>query len=479
MPVVETGAGEVRGFLDRGVPNWRGIPYGRVVQRFRPALPAAPSGPIDATRWGVVSWQVPMGLTPERWSPLHPDAVKGEDCLNLNIWSARPGRPDPQPVLVWIHPGRHMVGGNMTTVDPWVLAAHHDVVVVTVNFRLGPWGWLHLGTIDADLADCVNLAVRDQVLALSWVRDNIAAFGGDPGNVTLFGLSTGGSDVATLAGVPAARGLFHRAAVYSGSAERPIGPGEAARAAERFVAAARPLADTPAALRTLPNVALRHVHRQALRAGEPRYEAMIDGDLLPRPPLESLRAGLATDLPLLVSVTSDEARILDVVAGPAVDRKYAAFADPDDGATHEERIAFLSRKLYHEPAERLLAAVHAAGGHCWAQVFDYHPTTSQLAGNPAVAGRAVHGADTAALFCDLATGDAVDRAVGVQVQRALVGLARTGRPPWPEYTAGDPRARWIAPDGSGGSRRDPLPRTPPRRRALVHQEFRASTAEEP
>ncbi len=457
--VVRTSSGEVHGFLDRGVPNWRGVPYGRIPERFRTPVAATPSGPIDARQWGPDSWQVPMSTTPGRWTPLYPDAVKSEECLNLNIWSARPGSPDPKPVLVWFHPGRHMVGGNMPTVDPWTLAARHDVVVVSANFRLGPWGWLHLGTLDPEFADTLNLALRDQLLMLRWVRDNIAGFGGDPDNVTIFGLSTGGSDVATLLGVPAARGLFHKAAVYSGTAEHQVEPEEAAATAEHFLSTAGTLVRTAADLRHLSNVALGHIHLKALRAGPLQYEPVIDGDLLPGPPLRTLSQGAAADIPLLLSVTSDEARILDLATGPAVDVKYAALAGPERDATHLKKLAFLSRTLYYEPMEHLLKTVHGAGGKCWAQVFDYHPTTSHLAGNPAVAGRAVHGADTAALFGDAEStaGNATDRAIVADVQHALVDLARIGRPGWASYTPGTPVARWITAENAGRTRLGRLP----------------------
>lgn len=457
--VVGTSSGEVHGFLDRGVPNWRGIPYGRIPERFRSPVAATSSGPVDAREWGPVSWQVPMSATPGRWSPLYPDAVKSEECLNLNIWSARTEHPGPKPVLVWFHPGRHMVGGNMPTVDPWTLAARQDVVVVSANYRLGPWGWLHLGTLDPGYADSLNLAVRDQLLMLRWVQDNIAGFGGDPDNVTIFGLSTGGSDVATLLSIPGAQGLFHKAAVYSGTAEHTIEPAEAAATAERFLNAASSLVDSAADLRRLSNVALRHIHLKALQAGPLQYEPVVDGDLVPGPPLQSLARGTAADVPLLLSVTSDEARILDLAGGTAVDDKCASLAGPGRDAIHEEKLAFLSRTLYYEPTERLLSTVHGAGGTCWAQVFDYHPTTSHLAGNPLVAGRAVHGADTAALFGDAhgSAGNAKDRAVVADVHQGLIDLAGHGRPSWPSYSPRTPLAKWISGGDLVGTRLGPLP----------------------
>ncbi|MGW4276221.1 carboxylesterase family protein [Streptomyces seoulensis] len=465
---IETTSGPVRGFLDRGVPNWRGIPYGRVPGRFRPAVPAVAEGPVDAVRWGPVSWQVPMSsASRQHWSPLHADAVQHEDCLNLNIWSARPERPDPQPVLVWFHPGRHMVGGTMRTVDPWAYAARHDLVIVTANYRLGPWGWLSLADLDPAFSDSANLAVRDQLLMLRWVRDNISSFGGDPGNVTIFGLSTGGTDVATLLGVPSATGLFHRAAIYSGNAELSQSREGAAGLARRFVSAAGTLADDAGGLVELSNVALRYTHAQAMRAGQVRYQAVVDGELIPRPPLPAI-ADRAESIPVLVSVTSEEAGILEIVEdGEAVDAKYSRLTGGADDATHAQKVRRLSDELYVRPAERLLAALDArrrdavGTAACWAQVFDYHPTVSHLAGYPRIADRAVHAADTASLFCDPAgpEGTDTDRAVAEGEQSGLVRLARDGDPGWPAYTPEEPVARWIGPRATDGADLGPLPLT--------------------
>ncbi len=350
-----------------------------------------------------------------------------------------------------------------------MFAAHHDVVIVSANYRLGPWGWLYLGALDPDFADGSNLAVRDQLLLLRWVRDNIARFGGDPGNVTLFGLSTGASDVATLLGVPAARGLFHQAAIYSGSADQVGELSEAARFAERFIAAAESLAQTPSELVNLSNTALRYIHRRTIQGGPARYDPVVDGDVLHQPPLRSIADGSVSEVPLLVSVTSDEARILDLVRGNAVDERYARLVEDDGhsggsrhGVGHDDKISLLSRKLYVEPAERLLAAATGAGGHCWAQVFDYHPTTSHLAGNPLVSGKPVHGADTSALFCDVhgCAGTDEDRAVGAEEQRALIDLARNGRPDWQRYTVDRPVAKWLNPDSTDTQTLGALPGEP-------------------
>jgi para-nitrobenzyl esterase len=445
--LVETSSGPLQGFLDREVPNWRGVPYGRIENRFRPALPAVPDGCVDATRWGPISWQVPIyaGMS---WQVVYPDAVEREDCLNLNLWTpAADG--GSRPVLVWLHSGAHVYGsGSSPSMDAWVYAARHDAVIITANFRLGPWGWLYLGDLDPAYADSANLAVLDQILLLQWIRDNVAQFGGDPGNVTIFGVSSGASDVGTLLGAPAARGLFHKAAIYSGNAESTVTAAEAASRAERFMAEAGELAGTPSDLAGAPNVALRHIHRQLLKNdGRVYYGPFVDGEVLPKIPVDSVAEGLMAEVPLLVSCVAAEARMYDAFSPDMVDRMYAARSGPDPDAEHDDKVDFLTEKLYFEPAERLLAAAHKAGGQGWWQIFDYVPTNSPIGNNPIFGGRPVHGVDVPALFIDPegTEGTGVDRAVGAEEQRALMGLARDGRPDWAPWSPAQPAPHRIKP----------------------------------
>lgn len=444
--VVETSSGPVHGLLDRGVPNWRGVPYGRLERRFRPAVPVQPADHVDATRWGSISWQVPIysGMS---WQVVYPEAVEHEECLNLNIWSLGDDGGS-RPVLVWLHSGGHVYGsGSSPSMDAWVYAARHDAVIVTANYRLGPWGWLYLGELDSEYGDSANLPVLDQVLLLRWIRDNIAQFGGDPGNVTIFGVSSGASDVGTLLGTPAARGLFHKAALYSGNAETPVTRDAAVRRAERFLTEAGSLADSPATLAAVPNVALRHIHRKQLKNdGRVYYGPFVDGAVLPQMPVDSVADGLM-DVPLLVSVVAAEARMYDAFSPDMVDRMCAARSGPGPDADHDTKVAFLTEKLYFEPAERLLAAMHKVGTQGWWQVFDYVPTNSPIGNNPIFGGRPVHGVDVSALFIDPngTEGTDVDRAVGAEEQGALMGLARDGRLDWSAWSPTQPTQHRIKP----------------------------------
>lgn len=454
--VVGTTSGPVRGFLDRGVPNWRGVPYARVERRFRPAVPVAPGEEIEATLWGPVSWQLPIQLGRGLYRVPMDDLVENEDCLNLNVWSPGP-RPDgPLPVLVWFHGGSRVNGSASSWIDPWHFAARHGVVVITANYRLGPWGCLYLGGHDPDFADSANLEVLDQVMLLRWIRDNIAGFGGDPGNVTLFGISSGGCDIATLLGTPAAHGLFHRAAIYSGNAEVPMSEEAAVRFTEEFLGAAGPLANSPDDLTRLPNVGLRHIHGKLLERGvSVRYRPFVDGTVVPRPPLETIRAGGVADVPLLMSVTSDEAGIFVAMGDAVFDRAYDAVATGDSTADRDAKTRLLSEKYFWEPTDRLLQAAHQAGQKVWLQKFCYAPTNSNLAAhNPSMADRPVHGTDMASLFVDTEGNDGAetDRLVGAQEQNALIALAREGRPRWPEWSPQAPVTHEITAPSNVGAR---------------------------
>ena len=421
-------------------------------------MPAVPAEQINARTWGPICWQLPpiAGMTA---STGFPDAVESEDCLNLNLWSPDTSPDTRRPVLVWLHFGSRVYSsGSTPLVDAWHFAARHGAVIVTANYRLGPWGWLHLGALDQDFKDGANLATQDQLLLLRWIRDNVAAFGGDPENVTVFGMSSGASDLTTLLGTPTAKGLFHKAALYSG-AHAPMSAADAERFTEEFFEAAGPLASTPADLARLPNVALRTIHRRQLRNGTAalngpymvRYGPFVDGNIIPQPTLVSVEAGLMADVPVLVSNTAEEAGLYD--CWNAVDHIYErVLPDEDQSIDHAEKVRVLSERNWLEPSRRLLTALHKGGGQIWSQQFDYAPATNWQAAlaYPVVASRPVHGADVASLFLDPdgSAGTDTDRAVAALDQGALLALARTGRPPWEQWSPDQPAAHRIAPSGS-------------------------------
>ncbi|WBY09274.1 carboxylesterase/lipase family protein [Sphingomonas sp. 7/4-4] len=211
---VHTAAGAFQGTVEDGVRVFRGIRYGRA-ERFRaPIAVPAPAEVQPATTFGPVSPQ-----SGARYGP------QSEDCLFLNIWTADTRPAARKPVMLYIHGGAYS-GGSVTDPlnDGHALAARGDVVVVTVNHRLNAFGYLYLARLDPRFPDSGNAGQLDLILALRWVRDNIAAFGGDPNKVMVFGQSGGGAKIATMMGMPAARGLFHRAATMSGQQVTASGP---------------------------------------------------------------------------------------------------------------------------------------------------------------------------------------------------------------------------------------------------------------
>ena len=230
-PVVTTTAGKVRGTTREAVQVFKGLRYGADTGgagRFMPPVRPEPWTRVrDALAFGPASPQAGKGEEGETLS---------EDCLFLNVWT--PSAAGKRPVMVYIHGGAYNTGSGAS---PWYdgtrLAKRGDAVVVTVNHRLNAFGYLYLQRIfnDPSVADSGNVGQMDLVLALQWVRDNIAAFGGDPGNVMLFGQSGGGAKIATLMAMPSARGLFHRAATMSGQQVTVGGPFNATKRAQLFL----------------------------------------------------------------------------------------------------------------------------------------------------------------------------------------------------------------------------------------------------
>jgi len=312
---VETGLGKLEGLEIDGVRVFRGIPFAKPPVgelRFRAPEPPEPwTGVRDATAFGGSAPQPPVALVA---LPGMDVGAQSEDCLYLNVYAPAGAAPGTRkPVMVWIHGGGFVIGsGSQIVYDARRLAQRGDVVVVTINYRLGCLGWMDLGDQD-DLAT-ENAGLLDQIAALRWVRDHVSVFGGDPDNVTIFGESAGGMSVGTLMGCPAAHGLFHKAIPQSGSCQGVHADRDSSAAVTAAMLSALGLT-TPHVrqLREMPVEKLVAAQQQVslqlmLTAGKNllAFQPVVDGRTLPRHPLDAVREGLSRHVPLLVGSTRDE-----------------------------------------------------------------------------------------------------------------------------------------------------------------------------
>ena len=321
-PVAKTTAGRVRGRLvDGGILCFKGISYGMdtAKTRFAPPKPSAPWSDVrDAFDWGPKAPQV-VGARPRREDAaamaarpgyhLPPDeGAESEDCLHLNVWTPALRDKKKRPVMVYIHGGAYSNGTvNAQLYDGTRLAKRGDVVVVTVNHRLNSFGYLYLAELAPGFEDSGNAGQLDLVLALEWVRDNIAEFGGDASRVLIFGQSGGGAKCATLMAQPRAHGLFHRVITMSGQQVTGAHPEHATERAKAFLKALGLDTATPTvraeALRTLPMETLQ----KATPAGG-YYGPVTDGRSLPRDPFDPTDPQISMRVPMMLGNMHDETR---------------------------------------------------------------------------------------------------------------------------------------------------------------------------
>lgn len=479
-PIVETTCGRVQGAAQGAILAFRGIPYAAPPlppHRFTAPRPPAPWGAVrDATAYPTQARQI---LFPFLDPVLRHDPANaancdfhrgvengslpyGEDCLALNVWT--PGTGDKRPVMVWLHGGGFTAGagswGWWTGDD---LAAAQDVVVVSLNHRLNIFGFLSLQDHGGPAHGLVtNPGMRDIVMALAWVRDNIAAFGGDPGNVTIFGQSGGGMKVSTLMAMPEARGLFHKAIVQSGPLLRAVPRDRAAAVAE---AALRRLNIGPGQLARLQEVPPDAMLAAFAAAGEgapgmPRqFAPVVDGESLPTHPFDPAAPATAAGIPMMIGATPEEVTSLAGLRDPAFFATTAAelparvahfCAIPPEAAP-----ALIATYRAADPAAgpaRLLARIvsdrqfgfgsiqQAERQSTQAPVFAYRLTWQ----TPVQGGRmgAPHNLDLPLIFGrDRAPGITGDggtahHALAATVQSAWARFARTGSPGagWPAFT---------------------------------------------
>lgn len=327
---VETRAGTVEGYQLETIFAFKGIPYGQSTagpNRFLPPQPVkAWDGVRSARSFGPVAPQDKGTgrLNDEeafifQWN----DSVEGEDCLRLNIWTPGINDNGRRPVMVWLHGGGFEAGsGNdLPAFDGHNLSHRGDVVVVTLNHRLNLLGFLDLSAYGERYARSANIGMLDIVAALEWVRDNIAAFGGDPSRVTIFGQSGGGAKVGTLLGMPAANGLFHRAIVQSGSFAAARKPEQSQKLAALLLAELGIEPSRIEQIEEVPYLQLRKaseavIARENRRGGgafDPRsmatrlgYGPVAEGKVLPAAPFDPEAPAVSAHVPMIIGTTLNE-----------------------------------------------------------------------------------------------------------------------------------------------------------------------------
>ena len=319
--VVDTSNGPVRGADDGVVKAWKGIRYAAApVGQLRWRAPEPPqrwSEPADATKGGPVC---PQPTDPK--IPIDLGAPQGDDCLTLNVWASSDTEPgDGKPVMVWVHGGAYLLGSSAQPLySGRVLAGGGDALIVTINYRLGAFGFLDMSSFGSQFAS--NLGLRDVLFALRWVRENIAAFGGDPDRVTLFGESAGGGIVTTLLASPAAEGLFSAAIAQSSPATSIYDSDRARRVAEQFIETMGVQTDEIGRLTDAPVEAILAASKRVFdevpvrTPGTLAFAPIVDGDVVPDYPVALARDGRTHRVPLLIGTNKHEAALFRWMKSP-------------------------------------------------------------------------------------------------------------------------------------------------------------------
>jgi len=492
---VRTKSGVVAGAVANGVVSWKGIPYAAPPVgelRWRAPRPVASwTGVRAATEYAHDCMQLPF---PSDAAPL--GTPPAEDCLYVNVWAPEKPASSKMPVLFWIHGGGFVNGGSSPSVYDGSAFARRGVVLVSLNHRLGRFGFFAHPSLKRESPNepLGNYGYLDQIAALRWVRENVAAFGGDPGNVTIFGESAGGGSVNTLVVSPLARGLFHKAIVESGGgragglmAPRTMSEAEAAGVAfAKLAGVTGDDATALAALRKLPPADLvRGLNLMTMGQQRDTYAGpMVDGRIVSEEPETAFRAGRQAKVPYLIGANDREFGMMPLPPA-AVDGMLARFGagkdevvaayDPDKtGDLAEVGVGVMSDGAMVEPARLLARLASAAGQPTYAYRFSYVASSIRKETKGAL-----HATEIPFVFETVrakygAATTAEDDAMAAAANAYWVAFARTGvpngegRPAWPAYSAKDDAILDFAISG-------PVARADPRKARLdVIERFAAA-----
>ena len=479
-PEVTTAYGKILGTASNGVYAFKGIPYGASTAGANRFMPPRKPEPWPGVRQAMVyagrSPQAPgSAQRPELanvWGPIDKLPV-GEDCLTLHVWT--PGLDSAKrPVMVWLHGGAFSYGSaNSPRYDSNNLARRNDVVVVAVNHRLNIFGHLDLSGVGGEkFAPSGNVGVLDLVAALEWVRDHAARFGGDPGNVMIFGQSGGGGKVSALLAMPSAKGLFHKAVIESGASVRFAEPERTRQLADAVLKQLGIAPNQLADLQQLPIEKLQAALTPAQKTlPKPRYPLLdrynfgpvIDGRVLPAQPYDPAATALSDDIPLLIGGTRTESSIflapddavwnrtitedelvkrIKALAGDRAEGLLAYYKQHYPAASPTDRLLFMTTGSNFEVRSMMLGERKAAKGKAsvWMYRFDWE--------TPAYEGRlrSPHSMEVPFVFDTLAVIGEQHKKEGYQaladkVSKAWATFARTGNPAhpslpaWPAYSA--------------------------------------------